>query len=373
MYHHIVFDKTLIPADSLPASCDTFNGISFEILVPNGSHVRIGDDLIHFRFYQKYSNAIIGEYVLPSDSDGYICGIWGEFGKRYRGSFHGIILMTICPSSDSTIQYKFPTCYKIVQDEFSGNHLIQWERTGGLKIASYALNSFNLKLTTVENSPVMVFYYPKKDCNIRRKDFLAFKFEDEEIVRFPIQNQPLLFDRVRSISSVTIPLSGKDILRFAAKGWYAIRVEHDNGDIPFLVPNKYRDHYDVPESLEVFKRYAQEYVKALGEMGIELSEPVKEEPESVQVSDESCYVYLMVDTTNGYHKIGISNHPEYRERTLQSEKPTIEKVCAKQFPSRQIALAIESALHSTFSLKRIRGEWFNLTAEEVAQVIETLK
>lgn len=26
---------------------------------------------------------------------------------------------------------------------------------------------------------------------------------------------------------------------------------------------------------------------------------------------ESCYVYLMIDTTNNFHKIGISNHPRY--------------------------------------------------------------
>lgn len=86
-----------------------------------------------------------------------------------------------------------------------------------------------------------------------------------------------------------------------------------------------------------------------------------------------CYVYLMKDTSNGYHKIGISNTPEYRERTLQSEKPTIEMLACKKFPTRKIAEAIESALHTAYSQQRLRGEWFNLTDADVAVIIETLK
>lgn len=86
-----------------------------------------------------------------------------------------------------------------------------------------------------------------------------------------------------------------------------------------------------------------------------------------------CYVYLMRDNTNSYHKIGISNKPEYREKTLQSEKPSIEMLACKKFPTRKIAEAIESALHTAYSQQRVRGEWFNLNDEDVAAIIETLK
>ena len=81
----------------------------------------------------------------------------------------------------------------------------------------------------------------------------------------------------------------------------------------------------------------------------------------------------MRDTTNGYHKIGISNKPEFRERTLQSEKPSIELLASKKYPTRKIAEAIESALHTAYSQQRIRGEWFNLEDADVAAIIETLK
>lgn len=86
-----------------------------------------------------------------------------------------------------------------------------------------------------------------------------------------------------------------------------------------------------------------------------------------------CFVYLMQDTTNSYYKIGISNNPDYRERTLQSEKPSIEMIACKKYPTRKIAMSIESALHSAYSQQRIRGEWFNLNDADVAAIIETLK
>jgi hypothetical protein len=81
----------------------------------------------------------------------------------------------------------------------------------------------------------------------------------------------------------------------------------------------------------------------------------------------------MQDTTNSYYKIGISNNPDYRERTLQSEKPTIEMIACKKYPTRKIAASIESALHTAYSQQRLRGEWFNLTDADVAAIIETLK
>jgi hypothetical protein len=81
----------------------------------------------------------------------------------------------------------------------------------------------------------------------------------------------------------------------------------------------------------------------------------------------------MIDLTNKFHKIGISNYPEYREKTLQSEKPMIELLCPKKYPSRRIAESIEKALHSTFNEKRIRGEWFELDESEIDEISKTLK
>jgi hypothetical protein len=87
---------------------------------------------------------------------------------------------------------------------------------------------------------------------------------------------------------------------------------------------------------------------------------------------EECYVYLMVDSSNNYHKIGISNKPFWREKTLQSEKPTIELLASKRYINRKIAASFEKALHDAYSHKRLRGEWFELELEEVEELKITL-
>lgn len=108
---------------------------------------------------------------------------------------------------------------------------------------------------------------------------------------------------------------------------------------------------------------------------IESCEPFENEEiniaDNIQSSD--CYVYLMKDTVNNYYKIGISNNPTYREKTLQSEKPTIELIIAKKFTLRLIAESFEKALHNSFAHKRIRGEWFALEQNEIEHLKKSLE
>lgn len=72
--------------------------------------------------------------------------------------------------------------------------------------------------------------------------------------------------------------------------------------------------------------------------------------------------YIMRDTNTGYYKIGRSANPSMRERTLQSEKPTIKLIA---FSNNNI----ERKLHVTYSDKRIRGEWFDLCESDVQDII----
>lgn len=81
----------------------------------------------------------------------------------------------------------------------------------------------------------------------------------------------------------------------------------------------------------------------------ELSKPQK----------ETC-VYLMLNRRNGYYKIGESNNPKFREKTLQSEEPEIELQWWTN-----ASLEDEDYLHWHFHSKRIRGEWFSLTLDDV--------
>ena len=79
------------------------------------------------------------------------------------------------------------------------------------------------------------------------------------------------------------------------------------------------------------------------------------------------FTYLMEDTRNGMIKIGKSKNPERREKTLQSEAPSIEMRIAVPTES-----DFESILHDEFDHLRRRGEWFELSSLETKNVIERL-
>lgn len=134
----------------------------------------------------------------------------------------------------------------------------------------------------------------------------------------------------------------------------------------YLVSDSDPEPIQLDRDVKVFKRmysYLKQEVYPLVEDDEEMSEDTEE---------SSCYVYLMKDTSNGYYKIGISKDPVYRERTLQSEKPTIELVKKKLFTSRKNSKEVEKLLHEKFLSDNVRGEWFSLDKQDVTLITELL-
>lgn len=76
--------------------------------------------------------------------------------------------------------------------------------------------------------------------------------------------------------------------------------------------------------------------------------------------------YLMNDSNTGYTKIGNAINPKFREKTLQSEKPSISLFAISED-------FIETKLHEQYSNKRVRGEWFNLTTDEINHIVNKYK
>lgn len=72
--------------------------------------------------------------------------------------------------------------------------------------------------------------------------------------------------------------------------------------------------------------------------------------------------YVMFDKSTGFYKIGKSVNPRYREKTLQSEKPTIELLHV-------FHTNIEKKLHKEYHNKRIRGEWFALEISDIEKMV----
>jgi Cdc6-like AAA superfamily ATPase len=93
--------------------------------------------------------------------------------------------------------------------------------------------------------------------------------------------------------------------------------------------------------------------------------PSNEQYTTLMDAPKKSYIktYIMIDEINGFYKIGKSNNPLYRESTLQSEKPSVKLLHV-------FDKDIEYVLHQMFSIKRIRGEWFSLTQEDLDIILK---
>lgn len=90
--------------------------------------------------------------------------------------------------------------------------------------------------------------------------------------------------------------------------------------------------------------------------------------ETLKKSTFNTFVYLMEDSRNGAFKIGRSRTPGKRERTLQSEAPSV--VLRIAVPGEE---QHEKQLHAHFNDKNLRGEWFSLTADDLMWIVAFLK
>lgn len=302
----------------------------------------------------------------------------------------------VCKSSNNVMEmanaFIERNCkYEIVDDLFSGEKHIVWTHKYYQWFSDsflYEGNAFQLRFLPVNKS---YFHYPpyirldnSKEQFVfqyEKKEFSNHKFVKGDVFHFVFEHNKHLEYQIKQTAAntndpdykqVTFAMLPQDIQLFASENLIAIRCEFQNGDASLdLIKENDLASY-------TFRLYFQEYIKALEKCGINIdsinvSDSIDTEEKAKDfLSNSTCYVYLMKDEINGYHKIGISNKPEYRERTLQSEKPTVVLVCAKEYPSRTIAEAIESALHKAFGEKRIRGEWFNLCVKDVSEIITTL-
>lgn len=78
-------------------------------------------------------------------------------------------------------------------------------------------------------------------------------------------------------------------------------------------------------------------------------------------NNKGSHTYLMIDEYSTFIKIGKSISPSERERTLGAQIPKIKLLFS-------IDKDIERELHATFQNKRVRGEWFRLSMDEVLDI-----
>ena len=248
-----------------------------------------------------------------------------------------------------------------------------------------------------EGNSFIEFIYSQDKIKLKKNDTISFLYDNGNISDFKLCNSPYKIGEKSKTRYIKCQLYAEDIENLTksliSKWKISFADEQKPSIIDDVVPAKEKvkipmsllmGHYSLTDHLKRAKRtpfliqnYTKHYIKVLKKEVPNYEHPSKTHkeigPDNHGVVFDWCYVYLMRDQSNNYYKIGMSKTPEYRDRTLQSEKPTIDMICNKRLPSLKIAKAFEKALHNAFADKRIRGEWFSLNENDVAEIVESLK
>lgn len=282
----------------------------------------------------------------------------------------GELLCTFYINEESLLDEHFKNEVEILNDDFSRNIIIKGKTIAGMS-NWYRVGRFRINFENKMGEYSLLLTFSRKAINIKRNDTFQLLFEDGTNISLNAMSSPIKCIEKPEDSIIRYELNEEYIRSLKELSVVKWQIKSNDGEILDWGNSFHQDKkYDA-----IFKKFI---VKLENEVknNIPESEILKyrkdKENQQNDSTSTSCFVYLMKDTTNLYYKIGISNKPEYREKTLQSEKPSIELICCKEFPSRKMARTIESALHSTYSEYQIRGEWFELSDEDVTEIIKTL-
>lgn len=159
-------------------------------------------------------------------------------------------------------------------------------------------------------------------------------------------------------------VSESDTIYSQAELWDLVRTPIDRPFERFVDPEEAPEHHCESEYMMWLtrqrKRRRERLRFAAERMGAELG---NEEGEDALPNPRHRFVYLMKNSRNGHYKIGLSVHPEFRERTLQSQEPEVHLVWKIEGEKSD-----ERHLHEKFGDRRLRGEWFDLQQKHVGWI-----
>ena len=288
--------------------------------------------------------------------------------KNRNSSTYNPNLFLFFDSTDNLVKTEIP--YTIEIDPITRDYFIKgFNEDNTLKpniLKAWRIITYNFE--GGQNQAVLVLHLEPYKVALRKIKDIIILFDSKETLIFSIDKRMTSYKDDRMDTKIKLSKEQIDLLR--TKKIQLVRYLQDNGDFA-----------DLPIEIayaEYFRAYSATFAKALEACGWNAEEQalINSTEDGISknnLKESVCYVYLMHDESNGYYKIGISNHPKYREHTLQSEKPTIVLLKAKQFPIRSIAEAYEAALHKTYANKRLRGEWFNLDEQDVENLMIALQ
>jgi hypothetical protein len=156
-------------------------------------------------------------------------------------------------------------------------------------------------------------------------------------------------EMVRWLVSLAVGLNADEIL--SDEGYYKNLSEKSARHYLSV----YKDYEQIAPSAEV--RKAREIFEAIV---LRYDQQVSKEEESLED-----YVYLAHCDT-GHHKIGISNRPFDRIKHFDTIMPV--SVTLVHYFQADSAIQAETLLHNAYRERRVSGEWFDLTCEEVEDI-----
>lgn len=346
----------------------------------DGDIVCKGDEIYEFKLLNNITK------IHRAEKDGYL-----DINDLNKSTFleKNELLYSIRDNDNKRINQKFENVSNIILDEFDGTKTIEWIRVSSISRQSQGiacesddnLIDFTFSFNYRNENDYIIFHFNPKQIRPKNNDVIYFLFENGEQIAFEINNNPInsknqLKENIIEYKSY---ITENELALFASTNLKKWKILLKTDDKNILGGNFGTDkNYFTKNNLNiVIKKFANDYIKII-RLNIENYKPRENryiEAENIEPKVEylECYVYLMHDTSNNFYKIGISNNPSYREKTLQSEKPTIENIAAKKYPIRKIAESFEKSLHQTYADKRIRGEWFKLDEIDVKHIIESLK
>jgi len=346
-------------------------------LVYDGSFVKKGDDIY------IYKDSKYNEFIHKAEKDGYIHII--APGKIYSINKNELLYYIRTQDNQRVIE-KYKNIPRIIVDDFTQSKSIIWDYVSSKSKLGYGVISKSddglvdliFTFNYLQNEDRIVFHFNPKQIRPKQNDKISFLFESGELIDFSLNSNPVLIKNKNDnkVLEYKSSITKSELEIFVNKNFKKWKIDLLNKNREILGgENGGIIDYESKDNLKtVIKKFGADYTATILE-NISDYQPLENRESNViaEKTNDACHVYLMHDTSNGYYKIGISNKPYYREKTLQSEKPTIELITSKKFPVRKIAESIEKSLHSVYNDKRLRGEWFELDEDDVKNIIESLK
>lgn len=215
------------------------------------------------------------------------------------------------------------------------------------------------------NENYITFKFSNNKNKLVRGSQVLFLFDDDTVLTFDLnsinkEEQSVLDKRHVMYNTSKVLIKNPDLFILSSKRLVKWRVIISDNKSP--IEGDISNQESQSNVMQLFSEHLSLFKNNVSDDDIN---------ETIQ-KEEKCHVYLMHDTSNNMYKIGVSNSPVYREKTLQSEKPTIEMLSSKPFVSRKMAMTLEKSLHENYKEKRIRGEWFELTPTDVSDITDML-